>query len=123
MKKSILEKYGNREVNPAYYGKITISGDTSGMTKTLTRKEFQEGKQGMVWADKVTGRLIFKDDEQPLSIMEQIELEQRNKPPVRIEEEFKRMNELSRKPKVMTIYGGFEFIEKLRKALPKKFFK
>jgi hypothetical protein len=123
MKMSILEKYANREVNPAYYHTITISGNTSGMTKTLTRKEFQEGKQGMVWADMNTGKLFFKDDKEPLGIMEQIRLEQANKPPVRIEEEFKRMDEASRKPKVMTIYGGFEFIEKLKKLLPNKFFK
>ncbi len=73
--------------------------------------------------DNITGRLIFKDDEKPLDIMEQIRQEEANKPPVRIEEEFKRIDEASRKPKRMTIYGGYEFIEKLRKALPKKFFK
>jgi hypothetical protein len=123
MKKSILEKYGNKEVNPKYYGTVTISGSSTGMTNTLTRKEFQEGKQGLVWMDNITGKLVFKDDEQPLGIMEQIRLEQVNKPPVRIEEELQRMNIASRKPKFMTIYGGFEFIEKLRKALPKKFFK
>jgi hypothetical protein len=63
------------------------------------------------------------DNDEPLGLMEQIRLEQANKPPVRVEEEFRRMDEASRKPKVMTIYGGFEFIEKLRKALPKKYFK
>ena len=104
MKKSILEKYTNRKVNPAYYGKITISGNTTGMTKTLTRKEFQEGKQGMVWADMKTGKLFFKDDKEPLGIMEQIKLEQANKPPVRIEEELQRMNEARRKPILLILY-------------------
>jgi hypothetical protein len=123
MKKSILEKYENRTVNPKYYATIKISGDTNTVTHTLTRKEFQEGKQGLVYSDAITGRLLFHDDEQPLSIMEQIELEQRNKPPVKIEEELQKMNRANRKPKVMRIYGGVEFIEKLRKILPKKYFK
>ena len=121
--KKLIKRYMDKEVNPKYYGTITISGNTSGMTKTLTRKEFQEGKQGLVWADNVTGRLIFKDDEQPLGIMEQIRLEQANKPPVRIEEEFKRMDEANRKPKNITLYGGFEFMKKLKTILPKKYFK
>jgi hypothetical protein len=64
-----------------------------------------------------------ENNDEPLGLMEQIRQAEANKPSVRIEKEFKRMDEASRKPKVMTIYGGFEFIEKLRKALPKKYFK
>jgi hypothetical protein len=123
MKKSILEKYKDRTVNPKYYATIKISGDTNTVTHTLTKKEFQEGKQGLVYVDTITGRLMFHDDEQPLSILEQIELEQRNKPPVRIEEELEKMNRASRKPKNIVLYGRIEFIEKLRKILPKKYFK
>jgi hypothetical protein len=60
---------------------------------------------------KITG------EKEPIGLMEGIREYEANKPPVRIEEELQRMNVASRKPKVMTIYGGFEFIEKLRKAL------
>jgi hypothetical protein len=64
---------------------------------------------------KITG------EKEPIGLIEGIRQYEANKPPVRIEEEFKRMDEVSRKPKVMTIYGGFEFIKKLRKMLPKIF--
>lgn len=64
---------------------------------------------------KITG------EKEPIGLMEEIRQHEANKPPVRIEEELQRMNVVSRKPKVMTIYGGFEFIEKLRKALFKYF--
>jgi len=87
MKKSILEKYKNRTVNPKYYATIKISGDTNTVTHALTRKEFQENKQGFVYVDTITGRLLFHDDEQPLSILEQIRQREANKPPVKIEEE------------------------------------
>jgi len=60
------------------------------------------------------------DSDKPLGLMEQIRLEQANKPPVRLEEE---LSKPYKKPNNMTIYGGFEFIEKIRKALPKKYFK
>ena len=123
MKKSISESYGTKKVNPKYYTTIKISGDTNTVTHTLTRKEFQENKQGFVWLDNITGRLIFKDDEQPLSIMEQIRQCEANKPPVRIEEELEKMNRASRKPKNIILYGGIEFMKKLKTILPKKYFK
>ena len=59
-------------------------------------------------------------EKEPIGLIEGIRQHEANKPPVRIEEELQRMNEVNRKPKVMTIYGGIEFIEKLRKALSKK---
>ena len=123
MKKSISESYGTKKVNPKYYTTIKISGDTNTVTHTLTRKEFQENKQGFVWLDNITGRLIFKNDEQPLSIMEQIRQCEANKPPVRIEEELEKMNRASRKPKNIILYGGIEFMKKLKTILPKKYFK
>ena len=123
MKKSISESYGTKKVNPKYYTTIKISGDTNTVTHALTRKEFQENKQGFVWLDNITGRLIFKDDEQPLSIMEQIRQCEANKPPVRIEEELEKMNRASRKPKNIILYGGIEFMKKLKTILPKKYFK
>lgn len=121
MKKSVREAYGTKQVNPKYYSTITVSGGTTGITKTLTKEEFMQGKQGLVWADNKTGQLIFDEEDKPLGIMEQIRQREANKPPVSIEEELQKMNEASRKPKNMTIYGGFEFIKKLRKALPNKY--
>ena len=85
MKKSILEKYANKPVNPAYYDTIKITGE-----------------------------------KEPIGLMEGIRQHEANKLPVNVEEELQKLNEASRKPKDMTIYGGFEFIVKLRKALSKK---
>ncbi|MFA5207274.1 MAG: hypothetical protein WC428_01195 [Candidatus Paceibacterota bacterium] len=120
MKKSIAEKYKDRKVNPKYYQTIKISGGIEGEPKTLTRKEFQEGKQGIVWADNETGKLVFEDEEKPIGLIEGIRQYEANKPPVRLESE---LNKAYKGQNNMTIYGGFEFIEKLRKLLPKKYFK
>jgi len=118
MKKSIREAYSTKEVNPKYYNTIKFSGSTETAPKRLSREEFMQGKQGLVWADNKTGQLIFDEEDKPLGIMEQIRLEEANKLPVRLEEE---LNRPYKKPNIMTLYGGFEFIEKLRKALPKKY--
>jgi hypothetical protein len=118
MKKSILEKYKDRKVNPKYYQTIKISGNTEGASKTLTKEEFQQGKQGIVWADNETGKLVF-EDEKPIGLIEGIRQYEANKPPVRLEDELNKPS--YRGPNNMTIYGGFEFIKKLRKALPKYF--
>ena len=123
MKKLILEKYKDKPVNPKYYATIKISGDTNTVTHALTRKEFQENKQGFVWLDNITGRLMFHDDEEPLSILEQIRQREANKPPVNVEEELQKLNEASRKPKNIILYGGIEFMKKLKTILPKKYFK
>ena len=63
------------------------------------------------------------ENEEPHGMLEQIRQEQANKPPVRIEEELQRMNVVSRKPKGITLYGGLEFMKKLKTILPKKYFK
>ena len=123
MKKLILKKYKDKPVNPKYYATIKISGDTNTMTHTLIKKEFQEGKQGLVYTDTITVRLMFHDDEQPLSILEQIRQREANKPPVNVEEELQKLNEASRKPKNIILYGGIEFMKKLKTILPKKYFK
>ena len=121
MKKSIAEKYKNREVNPKYYQTIKISGSTEdNVPKTLTREEFQQGKQGIVWADNETGKLVFEGEKEPIGLIEGIRQYEVNKPPVRLESE---LNNAYKGQNNMTIYGGFEFIEKLRKMLPKKYFK
>ena len=74
--------------------------------------------------DKEVIKAFMKTDgNKPLGIMEQIREREANKPPVRIEEEFQRMDIERRKPKVITLYGGFEFMKKIEKILPKKYFK
>lgn len=67
--------------------------------------------------------ILKTENEEPLGILEQIRQREANKPPVKIEEELQRMNEKSRKPKNIILYGGIEFMKKLKTILPKKYFK
>jgi disulfide oxidoreductase YuzD len=87
MKKSILKKYSNKPVNPAYYDTIKITGE-----------------------------------KEPIGLMEGIRQREANKPPVSVEEELQRLNVVSRKLKNIILYGGFEFMKKLKTILPKKYF-
>ena len=66
--------------------------------------------------------ILKTENEEPLGILEQIRQREANKPPVKIEEELQRMNEARRKPKNITLYGGIEFMKKLKTILPKKYF-
>ena len=72
---------------------------------------------------KLLKSILKTENEEPLGILEQIRQREANKPPVKIEEELQRMNEKSRKPKNIILYGGIEFMKKLKTILPKKYFK
>lgn len=56
----LIHKYAGKEVDPKYYATIKVSGENI-KPKKLTRKEFEEGKAGLVYLDNKTGNLVFND--------------------------------------------------------------
>ena len=58
----LIHKYMGKEVNPKHYEKIKITGENTEPPK-LTRKEFEAGKQGIVYMDTETGKLVFDEEE------------------------------------------------------------
>jgi len=57
---TIMSRYAKRTINSSFYGVVRITGEAE-ETKTLTREEFREGKQGLVWMDNKTGKIVFDD--------------------------------------------------------------
>jgi len=45
-------------ISKDWYQEIKI--DPTKKAPELTEKEFKEGKQGIVWMDTITGKLVFK---------------------------------------------------------------
>jgi hypothetical protein len=58
--KKILSRYAKKTVNSSFYGVVRITGEAE-ETKPLTREEFNEGKQGIVFMDNKTGKIVFDD--------------------------------------------------------------
>ena len=56
----IKSRYAKKVVNSSFYGVVRITGEAE-ETKTLTREEFREGKQGIVFMDNKTGKIVFDD--------------------------------------------------------------
>ena len=56
----LLHKFAGKEGDPKYYATIKVSGENN-KPKKLTRKEFEEGKAGLVYYDNKTGKLVFND--------------------------------------------------------------
>ncbi len=56
----LIHRYAGKDVDPKYYSTIKVSGDNA-KPKKLTRKEFEEGKAGLVYYDNKTGKLVFDD--------------------------------------------------------------
>ena len=54
-------------IDPSLYMNITISNlnsnDMDTLEPTLTEEDFRAGKQGYVWLDDKTGKLVFKTKE------------------------------------------------------------
>ena len=46
------------------YGTLMLKGDADNLPPVLTREEFQEGKQGIVFLDNKTGKIVFDDPEE-----------------------------------------------------------
>ena len=63
---AIEKRYADKPINPALYCNITISNlhsdDMDKLEPRLTEEEFRAGKQGYVWLDHKTGKLVFKDE-------------------------------------------------------------
>jgi hypothetical protein len=57
--KKLRKMFMGKEVDPKYYETIKIEG-TATEPKELTEEEFKQGKQGIVWMDNKTGKLVFK---------------------------------------------------------------
>jgi hypothetical protein len=59
--------YSSKPVDKSLYQNITISNVTSEdfdkLEPRLTEAEFRAGKQGYVWLDHKTGKLVFREDE------------------------------------------------------------
>jgi len=53
-------RYAKKVVDSKFYGVVRVTGEAE-ETKTLTRKEFNEGKQGLVFMDNETGKIVFND--------------------------------------------------------------
>lgn len=58
--KPIKTRYAKKMVDGKCYGVVSIAG-TSDVPKRLTREEFKEGKQGLVFLDNKTGKIVFDD--------------------------------------------------------------
>jgi len=58
--KPIKTRYAKKMVDGKCYGTIMVKG-TADEPKRLTRKEFEEGKQGLVFLDNKTGKIVFDD--------------------------------------------------------------
>lgn len=56
----MISKYAKKTVNSGFYGVVRITGKAEEM-KTLTREEFRAGKQGLVFMDNKTGKIVFDD--------------------------------------------------------------
>lgn len=56
---TIKSRYAKKVVDSKFYGVVKITGDSE--PKRLTRKEFNEGKQGLVYLDSKTGKIVFND--------------------------------------------------------------
>ena len=56
----LIHRYAGKDVNPEYYRTIKVNGQNS-EPKKLTRKEFEEGKPGLVYYDNKTGKIVFDD--------------------------------------------------------------
>jgi len=62
--KPIKTRYAKKMVDGKCYGTIRINNNTNDLPPVLTRKEFQEGKkQGIVFLDNKTGKIVFDDEE------------------------------------------------------------
>jgi len=57
--KALKSRYAKKVVDSKCYGVVTITGDSE--PKRLTREEFNEGKQGLVYLDNKTGKIVFDD--------------------------------------------------------------
>ena len=55
--KKILTSFANKMINDKFYTTIKITGE--GNKPSLTEEEFKAGKQGYVWMDNKTGKIIF----------------------------------------------------------------
>ena len=58
--KSLKSRYAKKTINSSFYGVVRITGKAE-ETKTLSREEFHEGKQGIVFIDNKTGKIVFDD--------------------------------------------------------------
>ena len=54
----IKSRYAKKVVNSSFYGVLRLDGKE---VKTLTREEFNEGKQGYIFMDNKTGKIVFDD--------------------------------------------------------------
>ena len=61
--KPIKTRYAKKMVDGKCYGTIMVKG-IADEPPVLTRKEFQEGKQGIVFLDNKTGKIVFDDPEE-----------------------------------------------------------
>ena len=63
---SVEARYAAKPIDPSLYGNITISNlnsnDMDKLEPRLTEEEFRAGKQGYVWLDHKTGKLVFKNE-------------------------------------------------------------
>jgi hypothetical protein len=57
--KKLRKMFMGKEVNPKYYETIKVEG-TATEPHDLTKEEFLQGKQGIVWMDNKTSKLVFK---------------------------------------------------------------
>jgi hypothetical protein len=57
--KNLRKMYNGKEVNPKFYEIIKVGGIAT-EPHELTKEEFRQGKQGIVWMDNKTGNLVFK---------------------------------------------------------------
>ena len=55
-----MSRYAKKTINSSFYGVVRITGNGE-KTKTLTREEFREGKQGIILMDNKTGKIVFDD--------------------------------------------------------------
>jgi hypothetical protein len=53
-------RYTKKIINSGFYGIIRITGEAE-ETKILTREEFRERKQGIIFIDNKTGKIVFND--------------------------------------------------------------
>ena len=56
----IKSRYAKKTINSGFYKVVRIAGKAK-ETKTLTREEFRAGKQGIVFIDNETGKIVFDD--------------------------------------------------------------
>jgi len=62
--KPIKTRYAKKMVDGKCYGTLMLKGDADDLPPVLTREEFQEGKQGIVFLDNKTGKIVFDDPEE-----------------------------------------------------------